>query len=259
MTVDLRLGDSRDVLKTLADNSVDSVVCDPPYMIGFMGKAFDHVKGNIAADPTFWAEVLRVLKPGDHLAAFGAPKTYHRMACAIEDSGFEIRESLHYMFGSGFPKSYNIAKGVEALLTNGSASWNDFHKLNGVRGDESSRGANGMVKTNESQGNRPSAYASHGTLTLEPTTEEAMKYVGFGSALKPAHEPIVIARKPLSEKNLAANVLLWGTGGINVDAGRVGTSADAPQTQGNYSGSVVGIVPKREAGRSTTKDAGPQM
>jgi DNA modification methylase len=173
--VELHGGDSRDVLKTLADASVDSVVCDPPYSLtsgnivvdfakdqrgkerqsraerGFMGKTWDTGETAFAAE--FWAQVLRVLKPGGHLVAFSGTRTYHRLACAIEDAGFEIRDQLAWTYGSGFPKSHNIGN-------------------------------------------------------------------GYGTALKPAWEPIVLARKPLIG-TVAANVLEHGTGAINIDGCRI--------------------------------------
>jgi site-specific DNA-methyltransferase (adenine-specific) len=177
--VRLHCGDSRDVLKTLADASIDSIVSDPPYALvsivkrfgkagaapakgneayqrasaGFMGKQWD--TGETAFDPDFWAECLRVLKPGGYVVAFSGTRTYHRMACAIEDAGFEVRDMVSWLYGSGFPKSHN-------------------------------------------QG------------------------LGWGTALKPACEPICMARKPLSEKTVASNVLMHGTGAINVDGCRIG-------------------------------------
>jgi site-specific DNA-methyltransferase (adenine-specific) len=107
----LHHGDNREVLKTLADNSVDSIVTDPPYELGFMGKAWDST--GIAYSVEVWRECLRVLKPGGHLLAFGGSRTYHRMAVAIEDAGFEIRDQIQYVYGSGFPKSLNISKAID--------------------------------------------------------------------------------------------------------------------------------------------------
>lgn len=233
-------GDCLIKLKELEDNSVDSIVTDPPYELGFMGKSWDNT--GIANNVEMWKECLRVLKPGGHLLSFSGTRTYHRMVCAIEDAGFEVRDMIEWVYGSGFPKSYNIAKGIEGKLTNGSASWNDFHKLNGELGEAKSQGANGMIKLNAQHGNRPNEYASHGTLKLEATTLEAKQWEGWGTALKPAHEPICMARKPLSEKTVAENCLKWGTGGINIDESRVGTekiekgrgNRTAPQFSGKY-------------------------
>ena len=111
--VKLLLGDSREVLKQFPDNHFDAIVTDPPYMIGFMGKAFDNPLNNIAADPAFWAECLRVTKPGGYLAAFSSTRTYHRLACAIEDAGFEIRDQIQWLYAQGFPKSLNVAKALD--------------------------------------------------------------------------------------------------------------------------------------------------
>jgi site-specific DNA-methyltransferase (adenine-specific) len=212
-------GDNREVLKTLEDNSIDSIVTDPPYELGFMGKSWD--ASGIAFNTEVWQECLRVLKPGGHLLAFSGSRTYHRMAVAIEDAGFEIRDQIMWIYGSGFPKSLDIAKSIEGKLTLGSASWNDWHKLSGELSESKGQGANGLVKLNEEQGNRPTRYASNGHLKLDPTTAEAKQWQGWGTALKPAHEPIVVARKPLIG-TVAANVLTYGTGGLNIDASRVG-------------------------------------
>ena len=148
-------GDCREVLACLEPASVDAVVTDPPYELGFMGKAWDGT--GVANAPATWVAVLRVLKPGGHLLAFGGTRTYHRMVCAIEDAGFEIRDSIHWIYGTGFPKSLNLG-------------------------------------------------------------------AGRGTALKPAHEPIVLARKP-PVGTTTANVLAFGTGGLNIDGCRIGTEA----------------------------------
>ena len=197
--VRLHRGDSRDVLKTLADNSIDSIVCDPPYALvsiqkrfgkpgsapvkiddpeksgcikaayarasaGFMGKDWD--VGETAFAETFWAECLRVLKPGGHVVAFGGTRTYHRLVCAIEDAGFEIRDQLGWVYGSGFPKSHN----------------------------------------------------QHGD------------WQGWGSALKPAWEPICLARKPLTG-TIAGNLAEWGVGALNIDGCRVPTDETITATR----------------------------
>ena len=163
MTTHLLLGDCLVKLKELNDNSIDSIVTDPPYGLSFMNKKWDYQVPSIEV----WKECLRVLKPGGHLLSFSSSRTYHRMVVNVEDAGFEIRDQLMWVYGSGFPKSHNIDKAVKKI---------------------------------------------------EPDNTD---YEGWGTALKPSHEPIVMARKPLSEKTIALNVLKYGTGGLNIDASRV--------------------------------------
>jgi len=151
-------GNCLDKLKELEDNSIDAIVTDPPYELGFMGKKWDN--SGIAYNVELWKECLRVLKHGGHLLSFGGTRTYHRMTCAIEDAGFEIRDCVFWAYGSGFPKSLNIGK-------------------------------------------------------------KAKEWGGWGTALKPAVEPIVMARKPLKEKTIVENVIKWGVGGINIDESRI--------------------------------------
>jgi len=195
-------GDSRQVLPLMKDNSIDSVVCDPPYELGFMGKSWDST--GIANDVQLWKEVLRVLKPGGHLLAFSGSRTYHRMAVAIEDAGFEIRDQIMWVYGSGFPKSHNISKGID--------------KAAGAEREvvgETRKGAQ-----SESTG-RYGAWGD-GITPTAPATAAAKQWQGWGTALKPAHEPIVLARKPF-EGTIANNVLTYGVGGINIDGTRVGS------------------------------------
>jgi site-specific DNA-methyltransferase (adenine-specific) len=144
-------------MRAMPENSVDAIVTDPPYELGFMGKSWD--KSGIANSVEMWAEALRVLKPGGHLLAFSGSRTYHRMTCAIEDAGFEVRDQMMWVYGSGFPKSLNVGKKTEG--------WD-----------------------------------------------------GWGTALKPAHEPICVARKPL-DGTVAENIRKWGVGGLNIDGCRV--------------------------------------
>ncbi len=210
--------DCREGLKLLEDNSIDSIVTDPPYELGFMGKKWDST--GIAYNIELWQEVLRVLKPGGHLLAFGGTRTYHRMACAIEDAGFEIRDQMQWIYGSGFPKSYNLAKGIEGKLTLGSASWNNWKTLNGEKETVSW----GYSKLQSEQKYRPNDYTEKNKQRVGKvnySAEAAIQWDGWGTALKPANEPIVVARKPLSEKTVAENVLKWGTGGINIDDCRI--------------------------------------
>jgi DNA modification methylase len=218
-------GNSLEVLKTLEDNSVDSIVTDPPYELGFMGKKWDST--GIAYNVELWKECLRVLKPGGHLLAFGGTRTYHRMTCAIEDAGFEIRDCIQWIYGSGFPKSYNIAKGIEGKLLHGNANTTNYKNL--PKKNERKQGM-GFNDIHLEQGNRPTSYELGGVFDLDATTPEAKQWEGWGTALKPANEPIVLARKPLSEKTVVENVLKWGTGGINIDDCRVGT--ETIKTQG---------------------------
>ena len=197
--VTLLKGDCLQKLKELKDNSVDSVVTDPPYEIGFMGKGWDD--SGIANNPELWKEVLRVLKPGGHLLSFSHSRTYHRQAVAVEDAGFEIRDQIMWIYGSGFPKSHNIGKAVDKINGNErevvGVSDNTRDRNNHEYNSVGNFGSNEIIET---KGNSP--------------------YEGWGTALKPAHEPIVMARKPF-KGNVANNVLEWGTGGINVDGCRV--------------------------------------
>jgi DNA modification methylase len=207
--VKLLLGDSREVIKGLEDNSVDSVVCDPPYAIGFMGKGWDSGDDNIANDKEFWKEVLRVLKPGGHLLSFSHSRTYHRQAVAVEDAGFEIRDQIMWIYASGFPKSHNIGKAVDKL-----------------QGNE--REVVGETKAGKTAMGQNSGWNQHENRTEIEVTKGNSDWEGWGTALKPAHEPIVMARKPF-KGSVAENVLEWGTGGINVDGCRIGYRDEADE------------------------------
>lgn len=309
-------------LKELADNSVDSIITDPPYELGFMGKSWDNT--GIANNKEMWAECLRVLKHGGHLLAFGGTRTYHRMACAIEDAGFEVRDMIEWVYSTGFPKSLNVNKALQKKCTCGnmgayekertekvskhnlrlmsspdlSATINDGKKCGEVlqsglseqssygamqrkeseegfkNGKESSlEGGHNLQETkrklqggqicevsegflkngkegrihNAAQVNNGStpkeiidedgSCASQGSQPEQQQNREPCSFCnqwgaqkarrtyeetkGVGTALKPAHEPICMARKPLAEKTVAENVLKWGTGGINIDESRV--------------------------------------
>ena len=208
-------GDCIDVMKGMPDDSVDSIVTDPPYELGFMGKSWDST--GIANSVEMWSEALRVLKPGGHLLAFSGSRTYHRMACAIEDAGFEIRDQIMWVYGSGFPKSHNISKGIDKTL----------NAPNGeVIGQSTGQGYSSQQEKNLAEGFRPytkglpSEHADKNIYAL--SSPEAQQWEGWGTALKPAHEPIVLARKPLIG-TVANNVLAHGTGGINIDGCRVGS------------------------------------
>ena len=208
--VTLLKGDCIKKLKGLKDNSVDSVVTDPPYEIGFMGKGWDD--SGIANNPKLWKEVLRVLKPGGHLLSFSHSRTYHRQAVAVEDAGFEIRDQIMWIYGSGFPKSHNIGKSVDKIQGNEREVVGEK-----VRGSVEEGLKNGVTYSKANPNNKK--LFGYGTETI---TKGTSQYEGWGTALKPAHEPIVMARKPLSEKTVAKNVLEYGTGGINIDGCRLG-------------------------------------
>lgn len=310
-------GDNRLVLAAMPENSVDAIVTDPPYELGFMSKRWD--ASGIAFDVDLWRAVLRVLKPGGHLLAFSGTRTYHRMVVAIEDAGFEIRDQLGYFYGTGFPKSLNVAKQLEdraeqaakrdvrfvldayvstpvhacrqcgqvllAELPEQSAPATGAAPMGGeVRGEQPS--VEGRCHVSSWEGQLPRCEVctmSHGVLAdgaqgrlhhgapardgdrdravlaayrscapqgSQPEKQRAgepdavffqrgaQEIRGTGTALKPAQEPIVLARKPFAT-TVAANVLAHGTGGINVDACRIGTSKDVPAS-GSNAGNVYG-------------------
>ena len=232
-------GDCLEVLRTLPDASVDSVVTDPPYGLGFMGKEWDkgrmlgqmatgnetrgayayggsHDRGYADHDADGfqvwchqWAtECLRVLKPGGHLLAFGGTRTWHRLACAIEDAGFEIRDSIAWLYGSGFPKSLDVSKAIDK------AAGAQREVVGGYKGASNiGKGSTNSYITQE---------AGHATdvIITAPATPAAQQWQGWGTALKPAFEPVVVARKPLTG-TVAANVLEHGTGALNIDGCRI--------------------------------------
>jgi site-specific DNA-methyltransferase (adenine-specific) len=203
-------GNCLDTLKTLPDNSVDSIVTDPPYELGFMGKSWDN--SGIAYSTDLWAECLRVLKPGGHLLAFSGSRTYHRMVVAIEDSGFEIRDQIMWIYGSGFPKSLDVSKAIDKKAG----------AEREVVGTKTTGAAMSGKPSGEQIGTGGTSFGSGQNQVdiTAPATPEVQQWQGWGTALKPAHEPIVVARKPL-EGTVARNVLAWGVGGINIDATRV--------------------------------------
>jgi site-specific DNA-methyltransferase (adenine-specific) len=209
-------GDCIEEMKTLISDGVqvDSVVCDPPYEIGFMGKGWDST--GIAFQKETWELVFQLLKPGGHLLAFSASRTYHRMAVAIEDSGFEIRDQIMWLYGSGFPKSLNIGKSVDKKLGNKREVVGKGY-YGAVGGFGNTFDGNG---TASSEWKTTKGYASRAEWK---TTKGNSEWEGWGTTLKPAHEPVVMARKPISEKTVTENVLKHGTGGINIDGCRIET------------------------------------
>jgi site-specific DNA-methyltransferase (adenine-specific) len=198
-------GNNLEVLPTLPDNSVDSIVTDPPYELGFMGKSWDN--SGIAYDIELWRECLRVLKPGGHLLAFSGSRTYHRMTVAIEDAGFEIRDMISWISNKTFPKSHNISKAIDKLQ-GGQVKVGKAFKVAGEYGNRD-------LRNPETQG------LNRDEMRHTADTDDAKQWDGWGTALKPSVEPIVLARKPV-EGTIAENVLQHGTGGINIDATRIG-------------------------------------
>lgn len=247
MINNLILGDCLDKLKDLEDNSIDSIVTDPPYGLsaaknsgktskgGFMGKKWDHD----VPSQDIWEECLRVLKPGGYLLAFAGSRTYHRMAVRIEDAGFEIRDQIMYVFGSGFPKSHNISKGIDK-------SQGNKREVKGYKSNHINRPITknwDKSLTIISHNPIPNGGSSGNTVAItEPVSLEAKQWEGWGSALKPAHEPIVMARKPLSEKTIASNVLKWGCGGINIDECRVATNWKTDPNKRGWQGGNAGAA-----------------
>ena len=334
-------GDCLEKLKELEENSVDSIVTDPPYELGFMGKSWDNT--GIANNPLMWAECLRVLKPGGYLLSFGGTRTYHRMACAIEDAGFEVRDMIEWIYSTGFPKSLNLNKALQkkctcgnmveydnertkqntessvrlmsntdlsqginiekeqgeilqsglseqslslprdtssyerrkepsvegrsdlqktegelqggnlsemskGLSTNGTEGWiyNATPFSNGTSLESHSytngSGASHRPQSEQQQDREPCAFCKQ--LGTQETRRLYEATYGVGSALKPAHEPICVARKPLSEKTLVYNFIKYGTGGINIDESRVETEDSLSIHKGNLFAGNSGIDTK---------------
>ena len=203
MAFEIKHGDCLEVMRGMADNSVDAIVTDPPYGLSFMGKKWDYDVPSVEV----WAECLRVLKPGGHLLAFAGTRTQHRMAVRIEDAGFEIRDMIAWVYGSGFPKSLDVSKAIdkaagaqrevignyEVTRDLSGGSWADLH-------------------------GKPNGAVLHDITA--PATDAARQWQGFGTSLKPALEPVTVARKPLVG-TVAENVLAHGTGALNIDGCRV--------------------------------------
>jgi site-specific DNA-methyltransferase (adenine-specific) len=197
-------GDCREALKHLPDNSVDSVVTDPPYELNFMSKSWDN--SGIAYDPAVWAECLRVLKPGGHILAFGGSRTWHRLAVAIEDAGFELRDSIAWIYGSGFPKSLDVSKAIDKRSGyEGDVIGTETVDV-GIQGGSMHAGRSQKLEQRE----------------IRELSSEAKAWEGWGTALKPAFEPVVVGRKPFGKGvTVAENVLAWGVGGLNIDGSRI--------------------------------------
>jgi DNA modification methylase len=237
--VTLHHGDSLAVLKTMPDCSIDAVVCDPPYGLskepnarevlthwlagddykhpvsGFMGKSWD----SFVPGPAVWAECLRVLKPGGHLVAFAGTRTVDLMGISLRLAGFEIRDELAWLYGSGFPKSLDVSKALDKMAGAEREVVGKRVRLGDNTSYPEARGGAAVY----------GEYPEHGNITA-PATDAAREWSGWGTALKPAHEPILLCRKPLSERNVALNVLKHSTGAINVDGCRVGSGGETITT-----------------------------
>jgi len=222
-------GDCVEVMAGMEPDSVDAVVCDPPYELNFMAKSWD--ASGVAFDPETWKAALRVLKPGGHLLAFGGTRTAHRMTVAIEDAGFEIRDSVIWVYGSGFPKSLNVSKAIDKAAG-----------AEGDYGEPKSAAHAGWIKRGRMRGEdghggwrRPwigdADAVDRNAREYLPGAPEAQQWQGWGTALKPAHEPVTVARKPLSAGTVAANVLQWGTGALNIEATRIGMGEEYDPTK----------------------------
>ena len=217
-------GDCLAVMPTMEPNSVDAIVTDPPYGLGFMGKDWDHGVPGIP----FWEAALRVAKPGAMLLAFGGTRTFHRLAVAIEDAGWEIRDTIMWVYGSGFPKSHDVSKAIDRAAG----------AVREVVGAYETRSIYDGCERTPKDGKSINCYGDYeGTVRpiTAPATPAAAQWAGWGTALKPAWEPIIVARKPL-QGTVAQNVLTWGTGAINVDGGRVGTETTVTHGKRNGNG-----------------------
>ena len=214
-------GDMLDMLEAIEPETIDSVVCDPPYELNFMGKGWDN--SGIAFQPDTWKKCYEVLKPGGYLLAFGGSRTFHRIACAIEDAGFEIRDTIMWLYGSGFPKSMNIGLAID--------------KKNGI---------------DNRTGNIVKGMGSNNTTAMKNCLSESQEFAseyeeriaqnewqGWGTALKPSFEPIIVARKPF-KGSLVDNVIENGVGGLNIDECRVCLNGEkAPKGSGNICNSGI--------------------
>ena len=214
-------GDCLELMQCLPDCCIDAVVTDPPYGLSFMNKGWDHAVPPVAV----WQECFRLLKPGGHLLAFAGTRTQHRMCCNIEDAGFQIRDMIAWVYGSGFPKSHDISKAID--------------KAAGAEREVIGPSKYAARKPNGSAGvHSVGLNDSPGCDLTAPATPEAKQWQGWGTALKPAFEPVTVARKPLAG-TVADNVLQHGTGGLNIDACRI-AAPDAPEGRSRHGGGIQG-------------------
>jgi site-specific DNA-methyltransferase (adenine-specific) len=265
-------GDCVEIMAELEAGSIDAIVCDPPYGLEFMGKEWDsldnkaHMRRNQAdemSDPVkskylrhsveyvggagaqawhhAWAlAAYRVLKPGGHLVAFGGTRTFHRLTCALEDAGFEIRDCLSWLYGSGFPKSLDVSKAIDKAA--------GAERGQGIEGPYAGRRPRAAVEAKHTYSDGVGDYGS--AMVSAAVTDAAKTWQGWGTALKPAWEPIILARKPLGERNVAANVLRHGTGAINVDGCRVETDEDRSRPAGRFAGATYTLTNRPDASQT---------
>ena len=232
-------GNMLEMLEVIESNTVDSIVCDPPYELNFMNKGWDN--SGIAFQKETWQKCYEVLKPGGYLLAFGGSRTFHRIACAIEDAGFEIRDTICYMYGSGFPKSMSLSKGLEAREKLGNAGTRNKRKIEQACDTEeytlkqTNNGAMGeIIETTRKE--------------YIPNTDLAKQWQGWGTALKPSFEPIIVARKPF-KGSLVDNVIKYGVGGINIDECRVGNEELHNSYAGNKNSGFTSADERDEKGK----------
>ncbi len=231
-------GDCIEIMKGMEENSVDTVITDPPYGLSFMGKKWDYSVPSVEV----WKEALRVLKPGGYLLSFAGTRTQHRMAVNIEDAGFEIRDMIAWVYGSGFPKSLNVSKAIDKAAGASREVTGQNEDILKKQGADIKSGKRKIAESFDAgEPERDNGFKTVSADITAPATPEAQEWDGWGTALKPALEPITMARKPLSEKTIAANVLRWGTGSINIDGCRVGLAGEKPP-----SGSAKRVYAKNE-------------
>lgn len=229
MNKQLIIGDCLEELDKIKENSIDAIITDPPYELNFMNKGWDNA--GVSFNKNTWEKCLRVLKPGGYLLAFGGSRTSHRIACAIEDAGFEIRDTIMWLYGSGFPKSMNISKGIEAK--------NKYGKANTIAKRKVEQNSDGkeykIVQTNNGAMGEKKIFNRR---EYKPVDSAAKKWAGWGTCLKPAFEPIIVARKPF-RGSLVDNILEHGVGGLNIDECRVGSEERVQFSGGSVSKSTV--------------------
>jgi len=216
--------DCIEAMRDMEPESVTAIITDPPYGLSFMGKEWDHGVPGVL----FWTEALRVLRPGGHALIFGGTRTFHRLACAVEDAGFEIRDCLWWMYGQGFPKSLDVSKAIDKAAG-----------VKGGRGPLKRGGERLMSQAPDGKRNGGGAWGDEkgrDPYTYVAGSAAARTWNGYGTALKPAWEPIILARKPLAG-TVAANVTQYGTGAVNVDRCRVGGNVD--EMRGRWPANVV--------------------